>query len=103
MKDKQLFKLMDLIEEIKKIDAMIKLHSSFDDSDFMSSQYQARKDKLIGYLIDDLVSPTLRSARSYFTIKLILDKFYPNLSKESEKEQLNSEDLLTLESIICQI
>ncbi|KAA5548727.1 hypothetical protein [Adhaeribacter rhizoryzae] len=103
MKNWQLYKLMDLIEEIKKVDAMLKLHSSLDDSDFMLSQYQARKDKLISYLIDDLVSSTVISSRSFFTIKLLLDKFYPNLSKDTGKEEFNSEDLSTLESKICQM
>lgn len=100
MKEKQLFNFMDQIEEIKKVDAMIKLHSSLDDSNFMVDQYQERKNKLIGLLIDDLVSPAFRSTQSFFTIKLLLDKFYPELSKNVKDIH---EDFAALETKIMQI
>jgi hypothetical protein len=64
MKQGQLYKLPDIVEDIKKVDAMIKLHAEQDESVFMLNQYQARKDKLAGILIDELVSPSLRSSRS---------------------------------------
>ena len=100
MKKNQLYKLIDLIEDIKKTDAMIKLHSNLDKSDFMVSQYQSKKDKLTSYLIQELVSPVVRSARSYFTIKLILEKFYPKLNIDSDPSKADIEDLFAIESAL---
>ncbi len=53
-----------------------------DYSDLMINQYEARKDKFVGILIDELVAPSIRSARSIHTIKLIIDKFYPENGNE---------------------
>lgn len=89
---------MDLIEDIKEVDAMIKLHSS-DSSAMMLEQYRYKKDKLISYLIDDLVEPELRSAKSMFIIKIVIEKFYPNLLNEA-KADINNEYLNELEAIL---
>jgi len=55
MTSAQKYKLMDLIEDIEKVDRMISLHSS-DSSAMMLEQYKYKKDKLISYLIDELVN-----------------------------------------------
>ncbi|MBB6274551.1 hypothetical protein HDF26_005029 [Pedobacter cryoconitis] len=47
MKDTELNKLVDLIDEVKKIDSMILLHQDLDDSRFMVDQYEAKKTQLI--------------------------------------------------------
>jgi len=57
MTSAQKYKLMDLIEDIKKVDRMISLHSS-DSSAMMLEQYKYKKDKLISYLIDEFVEIT---------------------------------------------
>jgi hypothetical protein len=98
MKQSQFYKLLDIVEDIKKVDAMIKLHSDHDDSSFMLDQYLARKDKLVGILIDELVSPSLRSMRSMKTIKLIIDKYYPNL--ENKYDLSKADDFTKLELAI---
>jgi hypothetical protein len=43
MKKAEVYKLMDLIEDIKKLDELISLHRQLDTSDFMISQYEAKK------------------------------------------------------------
>ncbi len=92
MKESQKYKLMDLIEEIKKLDAMILLHRNVGKETFMSSQYEAKKVKLVGEIIDELVSPALQSPESFSLIQKILSKFYPpeNENKISDEgiEQL---------------
>lgn len=98
MKQTQFYKLLDIVEDVKKVDAMIKLHSVNDDTSFMLNQYQARKDKLVGILIDELVSPSLRSSRSLHTVKLIIDKYYPDLDKKYT--QSKSDDFSMLELAI---
>lgn len=89
---------MDLIDDIKEVDAMIKLHSA-DSSAMMLEQYKYKKDKLISYLIDELVEPELRSAKSMFIIKIIIDKFYPNLKNEALAD-IEHKDLNELEAVL---
>jgi hypothetical protein len=84
------YKLIDLIENIKEVDAMIHLHSN-DDSSLMLNQYHYKKDKLIGFLIDELVEPEFRSAKSMFVIKTVIEKFYPNLKNEILNDTLHDD------------
>ncbi len=81
---------MDLLDDIKRVDAMIKLHST-NPSPFMLNQYKAKKEKLTSYLIDELVEPTVRSPRSFSIILQLLGKFYPNLSTEAEQDETHRE------------
>jgi hypothetical protein len=75
--------LQELIEKIENVDKMIKLHSS-NSSQFMLEQYQSKKEKLLGYLIDELIHAKLRSPYSFKLIMLALQKFYPELKKSSK-------------------
>src|SRR5580658_876416 len=77
MKKAEIYKLMDLIEDVKKLDELISLHRGVDSSDFMISQYEAKKTKLMGVLIDELASPPVQSTQSYLLIKMLLNKYYP--------------------------
>lgn len=88
MKKIDLNKLIDIIDDVKKIDSMILLHKNADESSFMVSQYEAKKTKLISKLIDDLVSPALQSPKSFSLIQLILSKFYPSF----DEVQMKSDD-----------
>ena len=90
---------MDLIENIKEVDAMINLHTQ-DTSSMMLEQYKYKKDKLIGFLIDELVEPELRSAKSMFVIKTVIEKFYPNLKTEVLNDS-NHEDLNELTAALA--
>ena len=82
MKKVEIYKLMDLIEDIKKLDELISLHRELGTSDFMISQYEAKKTKLMGLLIDELASPPVQSTQSYLLIKMLLNKYYPVKSEE---------------------
>lgn len=99
MDDAKKYRLMDLIDDIKDVDAMIKLHST-DSSAMMLEQYKYKKDKLVGYLIDELVNPEVRSAKSIFIIKIVIEKFYPNLRKEAQAD-IAHEDLNELEAVLA--
>ena len=93
------YRLMDLIDDIKEVEGMIKLHSA-NPSAMMLEQYKYKKDKLISYLIDELVEPEFRSAKSMFIIKIAIEKFYPNLKKEAQAD-INHEDLNELEAVLA--
>jgi hypothetical protein len=88
---------MDLIEDIKKLDELISLHRQLDTSDFMISQYEAKKTKLMGSLIDELVSPPVQSTQSYLLIKLLLNKYYP---VKPEDELIIDSDIIKLAAVI---
>lgn len=93
------YKLTDLIEDIKEVDAMIKLHSA-DTSAMMLEQYKYKKDKLVSCLIDELVNPELRSPKSIFIIKTVIEKFYPDLKNEAEAD-VHHEYLNELEAVLA--
>ena len=46
--------IQDIIEEIKKVNQIIDLHST-NESDFMLKQYQSKRDQLISELEEELV------------------------------------------------
>ena len=77
--DFKLHMLQDLIEDLKKVDAMVKLHSS-NPSKFMLNQYLAKKEKLLSFLIDELIDSKVRSVESFRIISLALMRFYPEFS-----------------------
>jgi hypothetical protein len=91
LSDSKKYKLQDLIERIEEVDAMVKLHSS-NSSKFMFKQYEAKKEKLLGYLIDELADAKLRSPYSFRIIALALHKFYPEFVKEKTKTSTLSKD-----------
>lgn len=53
-KNKSNIMIKDIIEEIKKVNQMIDLHST-NDGDFMLKQYQSKRDQLISELEEELV------------------------------------------------
>ena len=97
MKKGEIYKLIDLIEEIKKLDELISLHHQLDTSDFMIGQYEAKKTKLMGLLIDELASPPVQSTQSYLLIKMLLNKYYP---LQPEKELIIDSDISKLAAAI---
>lgn len=90
MNKSKLLRLIDLIEEIKKIDGMILMHNIHENDDFMSSQYESKKSKLMKELISDLAANSNESPEVFKTIEKIIFKFYPNESskKQSDLDQL---------------
>ncbi len=100
MTDSKIFKLIDLIEDIKKVDEMINMHKKDVDVDFMLSQYQAKKIKLTGYLINELNTPPFKSTTSILFIKRFLDKFYTDSSNLSDYKEIELNDLQKLEAAL---
>ena len=86
-----------MIEIIKQLDALIAVHRKVGDSDFMISQYEAKKNKLMGSLIDELASPPVQSVQSFLLIKMLLNKYYP---VQSEQDLIIDGDMLKLAAAI---
>lgn len=102
MNESKKHQLQDLIEKINRVDKMIQLHSS-NPSDFMIKQYNAKKEKLLGYLIDELVDAKVRSPYSFKLILLALNRFYPDLMKLGSKqnpEEIRHKELRDLEPVL---
>ena len=78
MTEHKKYQIQDLIEKIKRVDRMIKIHST-NPSKVMMEQYQAKKEKLFGYLIDELIQAKVRSPYSFKLIQIAIKKFYPEL------------------------
>lgn len=87
MKKIELYSILDLMDEIKKLDALILLHNNVAQDDFMISQYEAKKVKLMAELIDALASPKIQSEQSFSLIQKILDKFYPQINDRDLEDE----------------
>jgi hypothetical protein len=97
MKKVEVLKLMDLIEDIKKFDELIVLNRKKKTSDFVLNQYEAKKIKMVGSIINELANPPIQSIESYLIIKKILNKYYPNIA---EDELMNDSDIGKIVAVI---
>ncbi len=79
--------LKELIENIKKTDEMISLHTTNGTSPLMAIQYEALKAKQISELIDGLAMPPYQTLESISLIKQVLNKFYPDIPKGLIKQK----------------
>jgi hypothetical protein len=77
MKDNKLYSILDLIEEISKVDKMIDLHKD-SNSTLMLNQYKNQKLKLSNYLFKELLSNSDNRSEVMYIIKLFIEKFYDN-------------------------
>jgi len=97
------YQLQDLIEKIDQVDKMITIHSS-NPSKLMLEQYKAKKEKLLCYLIDELVDQKNRSPYSFRLILLALNKFYPDILNKNNRQLSkvkNYKELKELEAVLA--
>lgn len=90
MTDTKLYHILDLIEEIDKVDKMILLHSN-SNSTLMSNQYKSQKLKLSNYLVKELLINSDNRTEVMYIIKLFIEKFY---NKEITHLQFEENDSL---------
>ena len=76
MTDNHIYKLVDLVEEIRKLDRTIQTHQASESAnELMIGQYQSKKAKLVSYLIRDLSTPALRSPKAFVILRQLLENF----------------------------
>ncbi|WP_419699345.1 hypothetical protein [Mucilaginibacter sp. NFX135] len=97
MKKVEVLKLMDLVEDIKKLDELIVTSRQKKTSDFVLNQYEAKKIKMVGSIIHELANPPIQSIESYLLIKKILNKYYPNMPEE---ELISNSDIGKIVAVI---
>lgn len=97
MKKVEVLKLMDLVEDIKKLDELIVTSRKKKTSDFVLNQYEAKKIKMVGSIINELANPPIQSIESYLLIKKILNKYYPNMPEE---ELMSDSDIGKIVAVI---
>ncbi|MEZ2336201.1 hypothetical protein AB6735_11225 [Mucilaginibacter sp. RCC_168] len=97
MKKVEVLKLMDLVEDIKKLDELIVASRQKKTSDFVLNQYEAKKVKMVGSIIHELANPPIQSIESYLLIKKILNKYYPNMPEE---ELISNSDIGKIVAVI---
>ena len=82
MKKVEVLKLIDLVDEIRKLDELIQQSRAKKTSDFVINQYEAKKIKLVGSIITELASSPIQSVESYLLVQKILNKYYPITGNE---------------------
>jgi hypothetical protein len=88
--------LKELIENIKKTEAMISLHKENDELQIMTAQYEALKAKQVAELIDELAMPPFQTVESFSVIKLIINKYYPLIDSDNVKQKELKELAMTI-------
>lgn len=88
--------MIDLIEEINRLEVMLKLHSKNNESKVMLNQYNAKKLKLTKELISELLATSDKSYLGMGVIKSIFDKFYKNheFFRDNNKQNLDYKKLI---------
>ena len=84
--EERLLKLERLLQDIKEVNSLIEMHATQSTdgvSEFMLHQYKSKREHLIGYLIDELLEPSVRSPKSFFIIQKLLANHYPDLMSDA--------------------
>lgn len=89
MKDNKLYSILDLIEEIDKVDKMIYLHTN-SKSDLMLNQYKNQKLKLSNYLFKELLTNSDNRSEVMYIIKIFIEKFYDTEINQIQFEENDS-------------
>ncbi|MEO3406614.1 hypothetical protein AAFN85_22050 [Mucilaginibacter sp. CAU 1740] len=97
MKKVEVLKLIDLVDEIRKLDELIQQSRAKKTSDFVINQYEAKKLKLVGSIITELASAPIQSIESYLLAQKILNKYYPI---EGNDELLKGDDISKIAAAI---
>ena len=87
MEKEKLYRLMDVLDEIKQIDELISKHElqGEEASSIMLDQYKARKEQLLMYFINEINASTEYRSYRLSMIKLIMERFYPEIKEEKRK------------------
>ncbi len=91
----QKYRILDLIEQIEKVDKMILFHEN-SPSKLMAEQYEYRKKLFFKELIEEIMKIDDLSKYSFKLISLAINKFYPELvqssaGKESKSIKINKQ------------
>jgi hypothetical protein len=89
MKSQRKYYLQNLVEQIERVDKLIKFHST-NHSSFMYDQYAAEKEELLSKLIDKLVTSENRSEYIFQLVYMALKKYYPEIIKRTYRIKSNA-------------
>lgn len=96
MEKEKLYRLMDVLDEIKLIDELISKHESqgLEASSLMLDQYHSRKEQLLTYFINEINASTEARSSRLSMIKLVMERFYPE--NKGDKEDVLDKNFSTL-------
>jgi len=96
MEKEKLYRLLDILDEIKQLDELISKHAIHpkEGSSLMIDQYRERKNQLLTYFINEInASPEFKTSRLTL-IKQVMERFYNET--ESKDKMLKDKGLSTL-------
>lgn len=98
MKDNKLYHILDLIEEIDKVNKMILLHND-SESKLMLDQYKNQKLKLSNYLLKELLTNSDNRPEVMYIIKLFIEKFY--IEEMSHMQFEENDNLIKIKNVFA--
>jgi hypothetical protein len=94
MQKDRLYRLMDIIEEIKEIEVLLSQHEALDSESpsLIMDQYRVKKEQLLIFFIEEINASSVVQNRRLGIIKQLMEKFYKDsdsgISPSSEDEEL---------------
>ena len=102
MNKEKLYRLMDILDEIKSIEDFISKHESqsTENSALVIEQYKSRKEQLLTYFINEINASSEYKSSRLSMIKLLMERFYPEKGEEKKKIFLQDKNLNSLAEAI---
>lgn len=102
MEKEKLYRLMDVLDEIKQIDKLLSKHQSSKEnsSSLMMDQYKARKEQLLTYFINEINASVEYKGFRLEIIKLVMERFYSQITDDKEKVHIQDKNLHSLAEAI---
>lgn len=97
MEKEKLYRLMDVIDEIKQIDELISKHEQeVEVSSLMIDQYKSRKEQLLTYSINEINTTSNHRSSRLSMIRLMMERFYPEIEENNQKTTIQDKNLSSL-------
>lgn len=103
MENEKLYRLMDVIDEIKQLDVLISKHhehSLGDQTLLQLTQYKTKKEQLLTYFINEINALSEYRNDSLLIIKRMMERFYNNSEKALNNNLLIDKKLSILTEAI---
>ncbi len=74
-----IYRILDLIEQVKKVDEVIARHTSAGDTEFIISQYEYLRERFLGELLTEITAAGFQTSEAADLLQTTLAKFHRSM------------------------
>ncbi|PWH81292.1 hypothetical protein [Brumimicrobium oceani] len=102
MENEKLYRLLDVLDEIKQIDELMLIHDSKKEkaTTLIMDQYRFRREQLLTYLINEINASSDNLSSRLSMIKLIMERFHIEIKGEEKQQDIDDINLNSLAQAI---